>query len=125
MTSVRLKLVALCLLLYPFLVWGPLVLLIQFPRLGLPAPIVQVLVFGSMAVGLGAMPLLARALLVRSDPGAGRLSPLWLAGGAVIGGLAAALADAVAPSAVQAIGRGFSDVGLALGGILLASFREE
>jgi len=123
--SVRLKLVVLSLLLYPFLVWGPLVLLMQFPRLGLPGPIVHVVVFGSMAVGLGAMPLLARALLVRSDPGAARLSPLWLAGSAITGGLAAALADTHAPSAVQAIGRGILDVGLALGGILLASFHEE
>lgn len=46
-----------------------------------------VVVFGSMAVGLSATPLLARALLVPNNPAAARLSALWLAGGAVMGGI--------------------------------------
>lgn len=124
--GLRLKLLALSLPLCPFLVLGPIVFLMQFPRLGIPGPIMYVVVFGSMAVGLSATPLLARALLVRNNPAAARLSALWLAGGAVMGGLLApALASAVAPSAVQAIGEGFVALGLALVGILLASFHEE
>lgn len=101
----------------------PLLLISQVFLMFLPLPLMLIL----LLILQGMLPVLARHLLRRRFPEVARLSPAWLAGGAILGGLVSNRLDGVTAWVNETVGGGG---GLVVGavclvaGILLGSLRE-